>query len=164
MNTVLAMKGEQLPEDNLVAQAAMDTGIGNPGLGHAMRRPFLLMYLVEFTRRFKREDHERRLELLSNAWDFKRWLVGADRDEDGEAMMRHILLHLLFPEEYERIASEDHKWRIRETFEGLVADPDQDVDRALFQIRERLHQLLPDGQPDMVVSVLALRVAFGDRR
>lgn len=146
VSDVLAISGDGLGENNDVF-AALETGIGGAGQAFNSYRPVLVAYLVAFTRRFKAENGVVRREVLGGPQDFKQWLVGDDDQADGgEQMMRQILLHLLFPEHYERIASGPHKHRIRQTFEGLVEDPDDDIDRCLLQIRERLNELLPDGQ------------------
>lgn len=145
---VLEMSGDTLP-DNDVARA-FDTGIGSAGQRFNSGRPVLLQYLIDFTRRFKALDDDQRLEVLSDAWDFRRWLVGDDDQADGgEQMMRQILLHLLFPVEFERIAVGEHKYRIADTFDALLdgQHEDEDIDRRLWAIRERIQELMPEGQP-----------------
>ena len=145
---VLEIAGQQYPEGTDVDQA-FDTGIGSGAQGFNASRPFLLQYLVAFGRRFKELAAEEREERLEDAWEFKSWLVGADGNADGgEQMMRHIMLHLLFPEAFERISSNDDKYLIRNALGDLVAEElAEDIDRALLQIRGRLEELLPDGQP-----------------
>jgi 5-methylcytosine-specific restriction enzyme B len=152
LNTILSWNGDTLDEGSELAQA-MDSGIGNPGQYFNNGRPFLVMYLVAFARRLKSLDEQERREVLLDPWRFKAWLV----DEDGgEQMMRHILLHLLFPDQFERIASGTHKYRIRDQLVGLVGsdgpgdgegtDADEDIDRQLFAIRNKIAELMPDGQ------------------
>ena len=58
--------------------------------------------------------------------------------------MRHVILYLLFPDDYERIASEGHKARIAEAFSELLdGDRPDDVDDRLKAIRDQLQQYLP---------------------
>jgi 5-methylcytosine-specific restriction protein B len=152
LNTILSWNGDTLDQTGDLARA-MDCGIGNPGQYFNNGRPFLVMYVVAFARRLKALDEEGRRELLSDPWDFKSWLV---EEDGGEQMMRHILLHLLFPEDFERIASGTHKYRIRDRLIGLVepdetADGDggeagEDIDRQLLAIRSRIAELMPEGQ------------------
>ena len=156
LGTILSWKGDTLDNDSDLARA-MDSGVGNPGQYFNNGRPFLIMYLVSFAKRLKALDEEKRRELLADAWDFKTWLA---EEDGGEHMMRHILLHLLFPDQFERIASGTHKYRIRDQLIGLVEDPeqaadgagaetDEDIDRQLLAIREKIAELMPDGQgPD----------------
>jgi 5-methylcytosine-specific restriction enzyme B len=112
---ILAMSGDEFPVDEELLKA-FSAGIGGPGQAFNSYRPFLLAYVISFARRFKGiESNEERRTLLADAWNFRAWLVGPSDDADsGEQMMRHLLLHLLFPDEMERIASGPHKWRIAE--------------------------------------------------
>jgi 5-methylcytosine-specific restriction enzyme B len=123
----------------------LDAGIGNPGQGYNNFRWAHIAYFIAFARRFKELEPDRRRALLSDPWQFKAWLVAGD---EREQMGRHLLLHLLFPDSFERIASTTHKYRIRDAFEALVPDlDDDDVDRALLQLRARIGELMPGGQP-----------------
>jgi 5-methylcytosine-specific restriction protein B len=145
---VLEMSGDTFPANGDVS-AAFNTGIGSAGQGFNASRPNLLQYLITFVHRFKALGDEPRLELLSDAWEFRAWLVGEDDNADGgEQMMRHILLHLLFPVEFERIASTDHKYRIADTFWALLDGQHENdsVDHQLWAIRQRIAELMPDGQ------------------
>ena len=51
---------------------------------------------------------------------------------------REALLHLVFPDSFERITSFPHKERIAKTFARFVIEPTEDVDRKLGQIRQGL--------------------------
>ena len=151
---ILSWGDDSLDEESDVARA-MDSGIGNPGMYFNNGRPFLLMYLIAFARRFKALELGRRQELLSDPWQFKAWLVA---EEESENMMRHILLHLLFPDSFERIASNSHKHRIRDQLSGLIepgtdqgsaesghnSDSAEELDRELLEIRKRVTELLPE--------------------
>jgi 5-methylcytosine-specific restriction protein B len=146
---VLDMCGDSLPADTDVSRA-FDTGIGSAGQAYNAYRPNLLIYLIAFTRRFKAINDDERLDLLADAWVFRRWLVGEDDQADGgEQMMRHILLHLLFPVEFERIASGNHKYLIGDTFEALLEGrpEEESIDHRLWAIRGRIQELMPEGQP-----------------
>jgi 5-methylcytosine-specific restriction protein B len=149
----LAVIDETLPEEGLVADALWG-GIGGPGRGFNQRRPFLLKYLVRFGNALCGEPEERRRELVASdadPWTFQEWLDERLPNPDGAGRtMRNILLHLLFPDTFERIAIDDDKWGVAYAFAGLVGglDPESDdVDRMLVAIRSRIAELLPDGQP-----------------
>jgi 5-methylcytosine-specific restriction protein B len=66
-------------------------------------------------------------------------------EEETTPGMRHVLLHLLQPDSFERIASGPHKQSIATTYAGFVEDGDADLDERLLTIRERLEELL--GKP-----------------
>ena len=59
---------------------------------------------------FKRLEQSQRTTFLSEPWDFAVWLDKVD--DAGNRQMRHILLHLLFPQNFERIATLSHKKEI----------------------------------------------------
>lgn len=128
-------------------------GIGNPGLVYNTSRPNELTYLarfaIEVTNRPAAErttllnDHLRTRELLDK-------LAEEHREEfDRPPQLRHVLLYLIFPDDYERIASEGHKARICEAF-GEIVDGDRPKDRDdyLKAIRQKLKEYLPDRELD----------------
>lgn len=148
----LEILGEPLPEEGLLADALW-VGIGGPGQGFNRYRPFLIKFLIRFGAALSAESAERRRELVAedaDAWAFKAWLNDAVPDPDGPGRtMRNILLHLLWPDVFERIAVEDDKWEIAYALAGLTdLNPDtDDVDRVLFAIRAKAQELFPKGLP-----------------
>ena len=142
---------ETLPAEGLLADALWVV-LGGPGQAFNIRRPYLIKYLVRFGRALAAHTQERRRVLVAadaDPWAFRDWLVAVE-DVDGARTMRNILLHLLFPDTFERIAIDEDKAQIVYAFAGLVGglDPaEADVDRALFDIRHSVENLLPDGQP-----------------
>jgi hypothetical protein len=88
-------------------------------------------------------DHLRTRAILDD-------LAETHRDEFGRLpQLRHILLYLLFPDDYERIASEGHKARIVEAFNEIIeGETPDDVDDQLKTIRQRLTEFLPDQDLD----------------
>lgn len=125
---------------------ALDTAIGNPGIGFNTRRDLQLGMIIEFTRALKALDSNQRRAVLADPWktrDFAEKVPSENRRE-----MMHILLHLLHPDTFERIASGTHKRQIVKAFEDLSppeAGETQRVDERLLAIRKRLEELLPDG-------------------
>lgn len=75
-------------------------------------------------------------------------LQGIPSKTDRAYDMRHAILHLAFPEQYERIISTHDKMRIVETFYRKVVggSPPADLDAALRAIRERLQPTCKPGQ------------------
>lgn len=150
INEVLAFCNDEL-EPSGVLWEGMSGGIGGPGQGFNSFRPYLLMYLVRFAEQLKKLDQQERTDLLAEpgeetAWAFKEWLDGhLGEPKEGAQTMRNILLHLLFPDFFERIAVDEDKAQIVAKLGGIVEDLDEDPDRALFEIRSRLAELLPGG-------------------
>lgn len=138
----LGDSGTTLPEDALAVQA-LSQSIGHPGIGFNTRRDVQVAYLIDFVRRFKALDRSEAERLLGDPWALRTF---ADDTDEPKREMRHIVLHLLAPESFERISSGTHKREIADAFEGLIeGDPAADVDERLLAIRERLAELLPVG-------------------
>lgn len=59
--------------------------------------------------------------------------------------LRHAILYLMFPDQYERIISTRHKEKIAEHYASKVSNPDGDLDQRLLQIRQALISTHPEG-------------------
>jgi len=134
--------------------AAMEEGIGNPGSGFNIRRDLQLSYLLDFTERWKVLSAEDQQAKLNDPWALRDF---ADEASEGVAVreMRHILLHLLRPDEFERISSGTHKRQIAAAFraEFLAGDDEpEDLDEQLLAIRGKLEEL--DPQPGLGKGVV----------
>lgn len=151
VNEVLSWGGDSLPESHLVS-AAFTNGIGSGGQGYNTRRPFEIAFLIEFSIAWKKLPHERQVEVAADPWLFQEVV---DSIEDAETkQLRHMLLHLLFPDHFERIASGNHKRRIIKAFSGLVANETDDDDRTILAIRQELEKLQPNQKLDFYWSPL----------
>jgi 5-methylcytosine-specific restriction protein B len=134
---------------------AMDEGIGNPGVGYNIHRDRQLSFLIDFSARLKQLDGaEERRALLEDPWGLRDF---ADDASEGVPVreMRHVLLHLLRPDEFERMSSQTHKQSIITAFESdLFIDDDgpEDLDERVLRIRERLEEL--DAQPNAYMGTL----------
>ena len=151
----LELIGETLPEEGPIADALWG-GIGGTGQGFLRFRPALIKYMVRFGEKLSSETEERRRLVAADGdpWAFKEWLVAAVPNPDGPGQtMRNILLHLLWPDVFERIAVEDDKADIVSELGGLAdgLNPEtDDIDRVLLGIRQKVEQLFPDGHlPDI---------------
>src|SRR5205814_173729 len=101
-------------------------------------------FVVEFAKALKALPRDERAALLTDApWRLEEW-IDQTVPEASSRQMRHVLLHLLYPDEFERIASSLHKRLVVKTFGGLVEERIDDDDQLLFAIRQRLRALLPD--------------------
>ena len=125
-------------------------GIGNPGSGYNIRRDLQLAYLLDFTIRWKGLDATRKQELLDSPWVLREFADEAGEDVEVREM-RHILLHLLRPDEFERISSGAHKQQIVDAFRAeFLAEDDalEDRDEQLLHVRKSLEGL-DVRQPDL---------------
>lgn len=133
---------DEMPGWRLV-EAALGEGIGNPGPGFNRRRDLQVQYLLDFVIRWKGLNADERRAKLGDPWELRDF---ADDAGEGVALreMRHILLHLLRPDEFERISSGTHKQQIVDAFRQEFLDEEdapEDRDEQLFLIRQALEEL-----------------------
>jgi 5-methylcytosine-specific restriction protein B len=151
VNEVLGWAGDKLPESHLLS-GTFSNGIGSGGQGYNTRRPFEIALLIDLAIAWKKLLTERQALVAADPWLFQEFV---DSIEDAESkQLRHMLLHMLFPDHFERIASSNHKRRIIKAFSGLVGNEPADEDRAILSIRGELEKLLPTQQLDFYWSPL----------
>lgn len=142
---VLGWAGDELPADCVLA-TAMGQGIGSGGQGYNTRRPFEIAFLIEFAIAWKRLPDADRSAAMTDPWRFMEIVDGIDGADARQG--RHMLLHVLFPDSFERIASREHKRRVVASFSSVLdGDVPEDTDRRLLAIRERLAGML--GRQDL---------------
>lgn len=143
---VLGWADDVLPPDSQLANA-FDVGIGSGGPGFNMRRPLEIAFLIEFAIAWKRMSEADRDTAQKNPWVFMGVIDGIDGAEASQ--LRHMLLHMLFPDSFERIASGKHKRQIVESFKPVLdgVTPDS-IDQCLLAIRKRLEELLGSNDLD----------------
>lgn len=146
IQNIVSWKGLELSEGAIEVLKVLDTGIGSPGQAYLSWQweevTFLakvaikLISMVDEVRRAYINDHAQLRGLLDNV------------RQDRAVASRNILLHLLHPDRYERIASYNHKKLIcgmfREFLENIEwpRELDQDdMDDRLYVIRTKLGEL-----------------------
>lgn len=140
VNEVLDWSRNSLPETHLIS-LAFEHGIGSGGQGYNTRRPLEIAFLIEFAKKWKELPTEQQQTAAKDPWKFQELIDGT---EDAESkQLRHMLLHLLFPDFFERIASSNHKRRVITAFAGLTQGEHEDEDRQLLAIRQGLEALMP---------------------
>ena len=145
VNEVLGWVGDTLPETHLIS-GAFAHGIGSGGQGYNTRRPFEIAFLIDLAIAWKKLPADQQASVAADPWLFKDLV---DSIEDAESkQLRHMLLHLLFPDHFERIASGSHKRRVIKSFSGLVESEPEDEDRAILALRRELEKLLPNKRLD----------------
>jgi len=147
VNEVLSW-GSDLPlgEHHLISEAFASKGIGSGGQGYNTRRYSELVFLIKFVIEWKKMPLTEQKEVAFNPWLFQEKI---DQIEDAESrQIRHMLLHLLFPDCFERIASGNHKRRIITAFADLITTESEGEDQIIFNIRKKLEELIPDRELD----------------
>lgn len=148
VNEILGWAGESLAEDSDVWRALGEDGIGHPGQFYLLRPDAQLGFLTDFVRRFKDLSTQERTDTADDPWKLRDFMGAAT--DDSVPGIRHVLLHLLHPDAYERIASGAHKANIASTYASLVPDPEiEDLDERLLAIRMRLQDLIGVAAEDL---------------
>lgn len=118
VSTVWGWSGATLPSNHPMFNA-LGRGIGSGGMGFNNYRPFELQFLILFTQAWKSKPIVEQQTLSKSPWLFAEFtdsVEGADRRQ-----FRHMLLHLLFPDTFERVASKSDKTQIDAGFRELLA-------------------------------------------
>lgn len=136
--------GEALADNEIELGAVLDRGIGNPGTAFSTQRWRELVFIISATRNWKQLTAADRERLGSDPWGFAGWLDSLDVTKGRQ--FREILLYLLFPEHFERIATGRDKRLIIEHFREQFGDDPKTIDysnrvaldREVLRVRERL--------------------------
>ena len=112
-------------------------GIGHPGQSFIARRKSEWVFFIQFVIAFKKLPTEQRAKQLSNSWKFAEWLEKIPESENRA--LRHMILFLLFPENFERIFSKKDRENIVSKFtkEPVGKLSVLEMDRHIFNIRQR---------------------------
>lgn len=134
LKTVLGWRQWKEPADlTLATQAYDEGGIGYPGIFYNTGRPDIFAYLLQLGKLALADpvavDESGGLATLA-----ERALSVVDRNV---GMARNVALHLMLPDEFERVAVDSHKQAIASHFARFV-DPADTIDEQLSQIRKAL--------------------------
>ena len=151
VNEVLSWAGDSLPESHSVS-SAFSNGIGSGGQGYNTRCPCKIAFLIELVIAGKKSPPVRQAAVAADLWLSLEFVDSIDDAESKQ--LRHMLVYLLFPDCFERIASGNHKRRIIKAFSGLVDSEPEDEDSAILAIRGELEKLLPNQRVDVYWSSL----------
>jgi MoxR-like ATPase/predicted RNA-binding protein with PUA-like domain len=131
-------------DENLEIIQGLHNGIGNPGTSYNTRKPDELTYLCLLAIKIKEMSVQDRNELIGDAEESQSLLdmlrQEVKRSYNINVQMRHVLLHLLFPEKFERIASSEQKKRIMSSLKDLLPNDKLKPDQGLLIIREKLEK------------------------
>ena len=141
---VWAWSGEEIPEDHPMLGDVLAKGVSHPGTAYNTHRWREFSFFITMMEEWKELSSERRARLLSHPWEYAEWLK--ERKQVTGRQLRHIVLFLLFPEAFERIATGSHKQLVVREFRkkwgedtnGVDYDDWVAVDRDVLRVRERL--------------------------
>jgi 5-methylcytosine-specific restriction protein B len=138
---IWSWSGEDLPDDVAFLNHNILEGLGHTGQGYKSHRWRELSFLIGALQRWKQLPPHQRQETLAQSDQFTGFLDGVPGVEGRQ--LRHILPHLLFPDEFERISSLRHKREILEGFDA-VSRPEArkmdmaSLDAAILDLRKKL--------------------------
>ena len=125
---------------------ALAQGVTHPGQFFiAGGRPNQLGFVIELAEHLKKQETAKRRKLLNDPWEFKRFAenlqfrsVMLQGKHNSARPQRNAIYHLIFPDYFEAITSDDHKHLIATEFTRLVTERTADIDRQIMQIRPKL--------------------------
>jgi 5-methylcytosine-specific restriction protein B len=151
ISKVWGWSGTPLSREHWALAEPVLRGIGSGGMSFTSGFHREFSYAIRALGSLNALPESERAPLLANGYKLAEWL---DRHEGwGAPSARHTLLYVLFPDEFERIASGAHKRKIAKFFGkslNIPYTPDNQIslDHALQEIRKRLEQASPDKPMD----------------
>jgi len=116
-------------------QQALDGGFAHPGPAQTYIW-YQVAFLLDLARRFKGLSEDNRRRTLADPWQFKSFLM--DVPARAAQTQQHALLHLLFPQSFEPIISEQGKKTIAKRLSMYTQPGTTDTDRQIAEIRTAL--------------------------
>lgn len=130
-------------------------GLGSTGQNYNTRRFEELSFWINFVIAFKEHPNQKTLENPETFSKFIDTIEGA-----ATRQSKHIILHLMFPDCFERISSGNHKRQIQYVFGDLIEDSNhENIDKQIYEIRGKLQKFL--GYKDIDFYNPPLSAAWG---
>ncbi|MBI5278942.1 MAG: DUF3578 domain-containing protein [Burkholderiales bacterium] len=162
LQTIWGWSGELFPADSPFVQDETLAGIGSGGPGFNQNQWRELVFCINLVRSFRKLDVAQQARLLESPWGFDEWLSGLE-DADGR-QFRHMLLFLLFPDDFERVFGQTDRRAIALQFSKrdkreIRRMSNLELDRELRAIRSGLESSY--GRTDLDYYVPPLRDEWG---
>jgi 5-methylcytosine-specific restriction enzyme B len=135
--------GQELRPDHPMLNRELLSGLGSAGPGFLAHRWRELRFFINSMKAFKARNVDERRALLADPFDFARWLDAVP--DEGYRQLRHILPFLIFPDNFERIASPRDIRRILTALGNIERGQLKQMskveqDEALLRLRRQLEQ------------------------
>lgn len=166
---ILSWGGIEIPKTNFLNTNIL-SGVGKPGPAYISNIPYMQVYLIRLLSAWKRFPKSRRKRLLQadghkQLAEFIDDFLISDLYDSGDAEpIRHALLFFLFPDNFERMVSTQHKRQIVSHFWGLIRPQTAEnldkatsdlrlllTDKAMYEIRLKLESAYPQDLVDFYV-------------
>lgn len=141
--TIWEWSEEPLEANSPWLQDEVLPGVGSGGVGYNTNRWRELVFIIQTMIAFKQLSQAERVKLLSDGWELAKWL---ERIPDCEVrQFRHMMLYLLFPDDFERIFSKSDRMTITSVFTGKSKTKVRslttfEIDKELAAIRKKSEQ------------------------
>lgn len=101
IKTIWDWSGVPYPDNSEYLKDEILIGMGSSGTSYNTSRWRELIYFIRMMINFKNLTQDERSRLLSDGWVFDEWLEAIPENETRQ--FRHMILFLLFPDNFERI-------------------------------------------------------------
>lgn len=141
IQAIWAWSGDVFPADSPYLNDQTLRGIGSAGPGFNQNQWRELVFCIATVREFRSVPPSTQQSLLTDAWEFDRWLSGVKDAESRQ--FRHMLLFMLFPDEFERVFGQTERRAVafhfsRKDRKEVSRMDNLQLDRELRQIRAGL--------------------------
>lgn len=155
ITTIWELAGEALNNDNLLLKDAVLSGVGSAGTGFNTFRAREFAYLTNVLKALLALPLAEREARLNDGFAFAEWL--SIIPENASRQFRHMLMFMLFPDEFERIFSNNDRRIIIRAFKPQQKEELSAVnmDRALLEIRREQEEKHDGSQLDFYVPPLS---------
>jgi 5-methylcytosine-specific restriction protein B len=132
-------------------------GIGSTGTAFNTHRWREVVFFVHFLQSFRRKEPSQQEKLLQDPWEFAKWIENVPDAEHRQ--LRHIILYLLFPDNFERIFGRTDRIKLLIAFTEL-SRPQIDamsaieINQEIQQIRRKWEERHPDQKLDFYIDPL----------
>lgn len=152
---VWSWSGETLNTSHTLLDDTVLCGIGSGGTGFNSFRPKEFAYEILAVRSLLALKINERQRLLENGFEFAAWLENIP--ENASRQFRHMLLFLLFPDDFERIFGGNDRRAVIKAFSSTNANKmsSLEIDKQLVEIRRDQEAKYPGIKLDYYVSPLA---------
>ena len=132
---VLGWAGRDAPLPQKL-DSALDAGVCNPGLHFGTRRHLQLRQIATLAKNLKQQTEDQRIAAIDDPWKFKQ--AAWKENEPQTYVQTSAILHLVFPDAFERVLPKYQKADIVRAFADYQHETSEDLDRSLLAIREEL--------------------------
>ncbi|HBR6268618.1 TPA: AAA family ATPase [Klebsiella pneumoniae] len=155
ITTIWELADEALNTDNPMLEDMVLSGVGSAGTGFNTFRAREFAYLTNVLKALLTQPLAERETRLSDGFSFAEWLSAIP--ENASRQFRHMLMFMLYPDDFERIFSSNDRRTIIRAFKPQQKEELSAVamDRALLEIRREQEEKQNSRQLDFYVPPLS---------